>query len=365
MTVNTEVFQSRKGGWPRVASILFCFAAIVSLIFGNFLSALAYLVCAVMGWSRPFDENREKGKPTLSDTGRVGVGAAFALIGWFLFSSSDGNATNRLTEQANVTKGDPCGVDGRVTLVDHAVRQDAPLRERADGQAAQVMMAFGTDPQPKPVSIDATMPVREICRAGEWSEVRVLLLPSDIGRARGWVPTSVLRAVKTDENGRRVYEEADFEWPAGTAKHKRAILTVANRVMAQNPKCEAFNDQSILIGKDQDGVTIKAACFGEPEQIVNFRPEDATNERSFAPVEPITKEAARNACQHAATIRASHPSTVDVSIFDATFTPYDDGDATYRTTFTAKNAFNLELNFAIECHFTGSEVTDVEIQETG
>lgn len=247
---------------------------------------------------------------------------------------------------------------------DFAVRQDAPLRERADAGSAQVSIPFGVAHDLKPVSIDTTMAVREACRSGKWSYVTILQLPSDIGKGKGWVPTADLRPVKTDKNGRRIYGPADFEWVDGSLRYQKAILTVANRVMAQNPKCDAFNSQSILMDRDRAGPLIKLACFGQPEQIVDFRPDDATNGRSFAPVDPIDERTAREACWAAAKERATHPSTVDISTFGGQFQPYEGGTASYRTTFSAKNSFNLTLNYTISCSFKGNEFTGVDIQES-
>lgn len=247
---------------------------------------------------------------------------------------------------------------------DFAVREGAPLRARADAQSDQVSIPFGVIQEVKPVSIDTTMPVREMCRSGQWSYVTILQLPSDIGNGKGWVPTANLRPVNTDKSGRRIYGAADFEWIDGSLRYQKAILTVVNRVMAQNPRCDAFNSQSILMDKDRAGALIKVACFGETEQVVDFRPDDATNGRSFAPVDPIDERAAREACWAAAKERATHPSTVDISTFGGQFNSDESGGASYRTTFTAKNAFNLTLDFTIWCSFKGNDFTGVDIQET-
>ena len=260
-------------------------------------------------------------------------------------------------------RGTACGVDGRVTMVDYAVENRAPLRSAADPKASQMQLYLGTSGELTPVEIDSSMAVRELCHAGEWSEVQVLQLPSDIGRAHGWVPSASLRKVKTTASGRRIYDADDFEWPAGSNRYKTAALTVINRVMAEDPTCDAFNTQSILVEKDRKGVLLKAACFGEPEQIVEFRPADATNGRSFAPVVPVSLDAASFACLAAARKNAVHPSTVDMSIMGATFTPHDDGSASYLTTFTAKNSFNLELQYSIECLFRGNELTFSSVEE--
>jgi hypothetical protein len=247
---------------------------------------------------------------------------------------------------------------------DFAVREGAPLQERADAQSGQVSIPFGVGKEMKPVSIDPTMPVRELCRSGKWSFVSILQLPSDIGNGKGWVPTGKLRPVETDKGGRRIYEVADFEWPDGSKPYRKSALAVVNRIMAQNPRCDAVGSQALLFDKDRAGALFKVACFGATEQVFDFRPDDATNGRSFAPVDPIGEKAAREACWNAATERANHPSTVDISTFGGQFQSDDSGGASYRTTFTAKNSFNLTLNYTILCTFKGSNFVGVDIQET-
>lgn len=344
----------------------------VSLMFtGGVLAALVHGVSAFLA-----------APPSWRVLARYGIKAprpfkAAAVVGTWIVGAVIAAATNTPASEGRPAKditGRPAAAsstEGPTTCEgiksaprDFAVLERGPLRERADPQSEQVSMPFGVDQEVRPVSIDTTMPLRELCRSGKWSYVAILQLPSDIGQAKGWVPTADLRPVNTDKSGRRIYGPADFEWPDGSLRYQKAILTVVNRVMAENPRCDAFNSQSILMDKDRAGPLIKVACFGEPEQIVDFRPDDATNGRSFAPVDPIDETTAREACWSAAKERATHPSTVDISTFGGQFNSDESGSASYRTTFTAKNAFNLSLNFTISCSFKGNEFMGVEIQET-
>lgn len=300
---------------------------------------------------------------------------AVAVIGTWIIAATIAAATNALPQSpTGVPARKPAAVAAvegpetcegiRARPKQFAVLHGAPLHERADAQSEQVSIQIGSEPQPKPVSTDLTMTVREQCRSGNWSYVSILQLPSDIGKARGWVPTASLRPVNTDIDGRRIYGPEDFDWPDGSLRYQKAILTVVNRVMAQNSKCDAFNPQSILMDKDRAGVLIKAACYGEEEQIVEFRPDDATNGRSFMPAAPVVATDERTAlayCQTALRERATHPSTVEIGY--GTFVAQSNGTATYRTTFTAKNAFNLTLKFATLCRFLGDELIDIDIQE--
>jgi len=359
-----------------VVGWLWCAGATVFAL-GNFragqdVSAFAYTASAVLAAPPTWMLLARYGVRAAPLTKAIAVvGTFFAGMAFFVANIPNLMADVKAREKVSnvdevVVKFDaPSNCDGiSAEPTDIAVRESVTLRERADRRSEQVSIPFGVNRDVRPVSIEPTMPVRELCRAGTWSYVSILQLPSDIGNAKGWVPTASLRQVTTDKNGRRIYGPADFEWVNGSARYQKAILTVVNRVMVQNPKCDAFNSQSIMMNKDRAGPLIKVACFGETEQTVDFRPDDATNGRSFAPVDPIDEKTAREACWAAAKERATHPSTVDISTFGGQFQPYEDGTASYRTTFSARNSFNLQLNYTIRCSFKGGEFTAVDIQES-
>lgn len=70
-------------GWPEGLAILALVAAAVSLIgFGAILSTIAFLLAALMGFTRAFEENAAKGKPTLKGPGRAAVGGVMAVLGF-------------------------------------------------------------------------------------------------------------------------------------------------------------------------------------------------------------------------------------------------------------------------------------------
>lgn len=68
-------------------------------------------------------------------------------------------------------------------------------------------------------------------------------------------------------------------------------------------------------------------------------------------------------CEDAARERIAHPSTADFSILAIGFRAYDDGTAIFATTFTARNSFNLKLEFNLACDFSGKQMTDIKIVE--
>ena len=106
--------------------------------------------------------------------------------------------------------------------------------------------------------------------------------------------------------------------------------------------------------------------FHTAEQIVDFRPEDATNGRSFAPIAPVLSTEERTAlvyCETARAERAAHLSSVEIDA--GTFKLHSDGSSTYETSFTTKNYFNLTLEYEDRSSFRGSTLEDVQIRERG
>jgi hypothetical protein len=82
--------KSKLGmGWPEWVAIVALVAAAVSLIgFGAILSTTAFLLVAVMGHTRAFEENAANGKPTLKGPGRAAVGGMMAVLGFAMLPTS-------------------------------------------------------------------------------------------------------------------------------------------------------------------------------------------------------------------------------------------------------------------------------------
>ena len=68
--------------WAERMAVLAVVAAAVALIaFGGFLSAIAFMICGLMGWSGKFDGLRAQGKAALSGRGRMAVATVMAVAG--------------------------------------------------------------------------------------------------------------------------------------------------------------------------------------------------------------------------------------------------------------------------------------------
>lgn len=73
--------ERRRMDLPEKLAIAALVGATITLIvFGGVLSAVLLLVTALVGWTRAFEENAAKGKPTLSGRGRLFVGGASAAL---------------------------------------------------------------------------------------------------------------------------------------------------------------------------------------------------------------------------------------------------------------------------------------------
>jgi hypothetical protein len=76
--------------WPeRFAAMAACAATITLIFFGGVLSALAFLVCGFMGWTRVFEDVRAQGKPTPDGRGRILIAAVCVVLGVICFPQAD------------------------------------------------------------------------------------------------------------------------------------------------------------------------------------------------------------------------------------------------------------------------------------
>jgi hypothetical protein len=261
---------------------------------------------------------------------------------------------------ADAKRGAKCAGTGIVTQTDFGVQREQVLRmgPKEDAKELKGTLAGSIFP----AKIDQEFDVREVCRLGGWSEVRTLV-PQDVRSWRGWVPTSALRPAKTTANGRRVFTSADFEWPAGMGSDRARVVKVINRIMAERSTCEAIDRASLAKVSDGPNSMFMVGCVGEEYQTVQFSTADADNGRDFAVYAPIDKGVAFGVCKDAARARTNHPSTFEMSAWDVDFRDDGDGRTQIISSFSARNAFNLELTFDVVCDFTGETLTDVRISE--
>ena len=88
--------------WPEKLAVVAALAAlIVLLVYGGIVSAIAFALCGLMGWTRMFEQVRALGKPTLSGKGRVIVASLLSFLGVLAIPSDtkDASPASTATEQ--------------------------------------------------------------------------------------------------------------------------------------------------------------------------------------------------------------------------------------------------------------------------
>lgn len=217
-------------------------------------------------------------------------------------------------------------------------------------------------------SIDSSTSVRRLCVQADWSHVQIVT-PDWLTHVSGWVQNENLRDIERTASGARVYVEADFYWDDDTSQFKPQIVTAVNRIRQENRNCgqiDAFSvAKSPSRSKPGDPVFFVTCGSGASAFNVWFRPIDAQAGRSFAAKEPLGKKAAVDACEAAAKHAAAHPSSVEFSrVWDLAYMPHVSGRARVVSTFTAKNALNLELEYRIDCLFDGKSLVETNVAES-
>lgn len=215
--------------------------------------------------------------------------------------------------------------------------------------------------------VDGSATVRRLCVQAEWTEVQIVT-PDWLTHVKGWVPNRVLRTIERTAVGSRIYVEEDFYWDEDTAQFKAQIVATVNKITRENRNCGEIDTASIAKSpsRSEPGDPVFFVTCGTGSNMFNvwFRPGDAESDASFTAKQPIGESSAVDACELAAKGAAVHPSTVEFSrIWDMAYVPHISGRARVVSTFTAKNALNLELRYRIDCLFDGTELIEVTIAE--
>ena len=166
---------------------------------------------------------------------------------------------------------------------------------------------------------------------------------------------------------RRVFVEADFYWDDDTSAFKPQIIAVVNKISRENVNCPDPDPQSVAKSdRSSPNAPVFFVTCGSGMDVFNvwFSPDDAKSDKTLNAVLPPSETSAVSACEQTAVNAASHPSTVKFSrVMSLSFETFKNGNARVRSSFTAKNAFNLETKYDIICEFTGSEMSGVSITE--
>lgn len=263
-----------------------------------------------------------------------------------------------------------CGDGGTVVSDVVAVTGSVPVYLEPSLEAPQLKNEKASRIMGKEMfhSVDTSTSVRRLCDQGEWTQVQVVT-PEWLTHVKGWVQTSAIRGIERSGDGKRVFVDEDFSWREDTEAYKPQIMAAVNKISRENAQCEEIQPYSVgrspTDSKLGDTVFFVTCKSGSSMFNVYFRPGDIDADKTFAAKQPLGKAAAISACEVAARNAANHPSTVNFSrIMDAAYVPHPSGRARVTSSFTAKNAFNLELKYNINCLFEGNELIETTISET-
>jgi len=158
------------------------------------------------------------------------------------------------------------------------------------------------------------------------------------------------------------------DMPYSPHEYRDDLAEMLTLLRIQHPACARQIDPSTarladLVNPDPVNPEFLVRCNGG-RTTVRFTWMDMMNRRLPAPAPIVDRTAAVSACEHAARARAAHPQTVSFSrVMDMEFRDNGDGSASIRTSFKAKNAFNLETKYRIDCEFDGSRIVTVSVSE--
>jgi len=262
--------------------------------------------------------------------------------------------------------GRTCLATDNVTDTDIGIGEDgSTLRVAPDNKAKYVMQKLGDGEMPHSVAKGRTL-IREECRSGRWSRVRIVA-PADYRDVAGWVPSTELARIKTSNDRRRVYQVSDFDWNPGNTGNHSAVVAALNTVIRQNPSCDAYDTSALIVSDTSSNPSVDALCLGpKGPQHLNFtlaevragkivtaageapQSSEVTTTLSSSDAYPICKEATLD--------KLNHPSTADFSIFDTTL-DHTGNESRFTMGLTAKNGFGLELHMISTCVFEGNRLT--------
>jgi hypothetical protein len=215
--------------------------------------------------------------------------------------------------------------------------------------------------------IDGSTTVRRLCVQSEWTQVQIVS-PDWLADVKGWVPNKALRGIESADDGKRIYVDDDFNWDEDTSRYKSELVAIVNRIANENQNCFPIDPSSVAKSmsrsKPRKPVFYVTCGSGPGAYNIWFKPSDAKSGKLFSAKKPLGKNAAANECENAAKAAAIHPSTVNFSrILDLSYLKYANGRARIVSSFTARNGFNLELKFRIDCLFDEQNLVDIQIVE--
>lgn len=337
-------------------------------------------------WVRPDGTVAKSGNSTLRNVA-LGIGAviwvtavgAAVIANNSKLQNADDQPNPSMSQAGAETKSGAddgikaCAAKDRRSDMDISVGEEgSTLRVAPASNANTLMKKIGDQEIPHDIANGRTL-IREECRSGAWSRVRILA-PDEFRDVAGWVPTSDLVSIKTTPDGRRVYRPSDFDWNPGSTTNHAAVVEALNTVIRQNPSCAAYDTAALIVSDASNNPSVDALCIGPhgPQHLVFTladiragRTVQAKTEtaQSSEVTTTLTSSTANTLCREATLGKLSHPSTADFSILDTTMKQIGN-ESRFSVGLTAKNSFGLELKLLSTCVFDGDNLTLNWVEES-
>lgn len=219
------------------------------------------------------------------------------------------------------------------------------------------------------LTIGNTDTVIEECTQASWSKVRVTE-PDSLGDYHiGWVASSSLRDQKIGGDGKVEFTEVDFIWNKKTSPYKKIIVAGVNKVYRENSRCKKISPSLTNIsssrGSKSDPVFFVLCENGSDVFNAFFSKSEVEKGTILSASEYIDRGQAIDLCESYAKSKTNNPSTFSFSrVIDLTISESPSNRRTsVKSSFTAKNSFNLELKHNIRCLFDSSGLIEANISE--
>lgn len=270
------------------------------------------------------------------------------------------------TQATTGTTGPSCDV-GTPTNVEYRVHgQDISIRTGPGNEFKRVVNKKATDimHETQYATVDSTVTVRELCRHEGWSQI-VVIVPDWLSEShRGWVASKYLVAMRDAAAG---FVDDNFVFDEKTVRYKDIIIKGVNKIRADDSRCSVIDPTSAYIsskGTRSNPVFFVTCGSGANAVNVFFSKADVESGKTFQAPRHVDQAQAIQACEDYAKSQATHPSTVDFSrLWNLQLTEAPNGNTRVTSTFTAKNAFNLELNYNIVCLMNAEGLFEAAISE--
>lgn len=188
-----------------------------------------------------------------------------------------------------------CGDGGLAMMDEVSVTGTHVLHASVGGEEILNERATAALGEPHFQNVDNTQSLLRTCWQNEWTEIEVLT-PEWLKGIRGWVSSEAIRVVERGGDGKRILVEADVYWDDNSSKFKPQIVSILNRIIRENSRCEQLDTGSVVLSslESKPGSPVFSVNCNSGSSLFNvtFSPGDAEGEVSFAAVQPIGRSAA-------------------------------------------------------------------------